>query len=119
MTPSDETAATPSLRLEEARGHAEGGRLDQAAALFREVLAADADATERAQAALGLAVVLESGGDDDGAREADRQAIETKDPEYGARAAYHLALSWEHAGERDRAREAWRTVVDFGNAAYL
>lgn len=75
--------------------------------------------TERAQAALGLAVVLESGGDLDGAREADRVAIGTKDPEYGARAAYHLALSWERSGDRDRAREAWHTVVDFANPAYL
>jgi tetratricopeptide (TPR) repeat protein len=117
-TPPEETAADPPTRLEEARGHAEEGRLDRAAELFREVLEAG-DTSERAQAALGLAVVLESDGDVGGAREADRVAIDTKDPEYGARAAYHLALSWERSGERDRAREAWHTVVDFANPAYL
>ncbi|MDN3359473.1 tetratricopeptide repeat protein [Actinomadura sp. DC4] len=117
-TPPDETAASPSTRLDEARGHAEGGRFDQAAELFREVLETGED-SERAQAALGLAVVLEGTGDHDGARAADRVAIETRDPEYGARAAYHLALSWERSGERDAAREAWQAVVDFGNAAYL
>jgi tetratricopeptide (TPR) repeat protein len=117
-TPPDETAADPSTRLDEARRHAEDGRLDRAAELFREVLEAG-DTSERAQAALGLAVVLEGDGDHDGAREADRVAIDTRDPEYGARAAYHLALSWERSGDRDRAREAWRIVVDFGNVAYL
>ena len=117
-TPPDETAADSSLRLREARTHAEEGRLDRAAELFRAVLRTGGT-SERAQAALGLAVVLEGGGDHDGAREADRIAIDTKDPEYGARAAYHLALSWERAGEAERAREAWRTVVDFGNPAYL
>lgn len=117
-TPPDETAADSSTRLDEARKHAEEGRLDQAAALFREVLETD-DASERAQAALGLAVVLESDGDLDGAREADRLAIDTKDSEYGARAAYHLALSWERSGDRERAREAWQIVVDFANPAYL
>jgi tetratricopeptide (TPR) repeat protein len=117
-TPPDETAASPSTRLDEARGHAEEGRLDRAAELFRAVLAAG-DTSERAQAALGLAVVLEGAGDHDGAREADRVAIDTGDPEYGARAAYHLALSWDRSGDRERAREAWQIVVDFGNAAYL
>lgn len=117
-TPPDETAARPSIRLDEARTHAEAGRLDRAAELFHEVLAAG-DTSERAQAALGLAVVLEGGGDHDGAREADRIAIDTKDSEYGARAAYHLALSWERSGDQERAREAWRIVVDFGNPAYL
>jgi tetratricopeptide (TPR) repeat protein len=117
-TPPEETAADPSTRLDEARGHAEAGRLDEAAALFRAVLESGGTA-ERAQAALGLAVVLESAGDLDGAREADRIAIGTGDAEYGARAAYHLALSWERAGERDRARDAWREVVAFDNPAYL
>jgi tetratricopeptide (TPR) repeat protein len=117
-TPPDETAASSSTRLDEARGHAEEGRFDRAAELFRAVLAAG-DTSERAQAALGLAVVLEGAGDHDGAREADQVAIDTGDPEYGARAAYHLALSWERSGDRERAREAWQTVVDFGNAAYL
>lgn len=117
-TPPEETSADSAARLEEARGHAEAGRLDRAAELFREVLAG-ADGPVRAQAALGLAVVLEGAGDHDGARAADRTAIETRDPEYGARAAYHLALSWERSGERDRARDAWRTVVDFGTKEYL
>jgi tetratricopeptide (TPR) repeat protein len=115
---SDEATADPSTRLEEARGHAEGGRLDRAAELFREVLESG-DTGERAQAALGLAVVLEGGGDDEGAREADRVAIATGDPEYGARAAYHLALSWGRSGERDHAKESWRTLLEFGNPAYL
>lgn len=114
----DEATADPSARLEAARDHAESGRLDEAAALFRHVM--DTGGTvHRAQAALGLAVVLEGAGDHDGARAADRVAIETGDPEYGARAAYHLALSWERAGERDRARDAWHAVADFGTAAYL
>jgi lipopolysaccharide biosynthesis regulator YciM len=105
-----------SINLEEARRHAENGRLEEAAELFSAALETGAD---RAQAALGLAVVLEGSGDHDGAREADRIAIETGDPEYGARAAYHLALSWERAGEPVNARDAWRAVVDFGNDAYL
>src|SRR4051812_7760918 len=102
MSATDEATADPSTRLEEARRHAEDGRLDRAAELFREVLDGG-ETSDRAQAALGLAVVLEGGGDDEGAREADRVAIATEDPEYGARAAYHLALSWERAGDRDRA----------------
>ncbi len=114
----DEATADPSTRLEEARRHAESGRLDRAAELFREVLESG-EAGERPQAALGLAVVLEGGGDDEGAREADRVAIATGDPEYGARAAYHLALSWGRSGERDQAKDAWNTLLEFGNAAYL
>lgn len=117
-TTPDEATADPSTFLEEARNHAESGDLDRAAELFRRVLETG-DTAERAQAALGLAVVLEGLDDHEGAREADRLAIATEDPEYGARAAYHLALSWERAGERDEARDAWRTVVDFGNRAYL
>ncbi|MFL6054758.1 MAG: tetratricopeptide repeat protein [Actinoallomurus sp.] len=117
-TTPDEATADPSTFLEEARNHAESGELDRAAELFRRVLETG-DTAERAQAALGLAVVLEGLDDHEGAREADRLAIATEDPEYGARAAYHLALSWERAGERDEARDAWRTVVDFGNRAYL
>ncbi|GAA4623197.1 hypothetical protein GCM10023196_018430 [Actinoallomurus vinaceus] len=117
-TTPDEATADPSTILEEARNHAENGDLERAAELFRRVLETG-DTSERAQAALGLAVVLEGRGDHEGAREADRLAIGTGDPEYGPRAAYHLALSWERAGERDQARDAWRTVVDFGNRAYL
>jgi Flp pilus assembly protein TadD len=117
-TTPDEAMADPSVRLDEARRHAEDGELDRAAELFRKVLEVG-DTPERAQAAMGLAVVLEGVGDHEGARAADRVAIATKDPEFGARAAYHLALSWERSGERDQAREAWRAVVDFGNRAYL
>lgn len=117
-TPPGEATADPSMRLEQARNHAESGELERAAELFREVLEIGGT-SERAQAALGLAVVLEGAGDHDAAREADQVAIATRDPEYGARAAYHLALSWERAGDRDRARDAWLAVVDFGNEAYL
>jgi tetratricopeptide (TPR) repeat protein len=115
---SDEAMADPSTRLEEARRHAEDGRLDRAAELFREVLDAG-DTSDHAQAALGLAVVLEGRGDLEGAREADRIAIATGDLEYGARAAYHLALSWERQGDRELAREAWQILVGFANPAYL
>ncbi|RMI33104.1 tetratricopeptide repeat protein, partial [Actinomadura harenae] len=83
---------------ERARRLAEDGESGPAAALFGEVLALG-DTPERARAALGLAVVLDDAGDVAGAREADRAAIATGDPEYGARAAYHLALTHERAGE--------------------
>jgi tetratricopeptide (TPR) repeat protein len=115
---SDEATADPSLRCEEARHLAESGDLDRAARLFEQVLALG-DVPQRAQAALGLAVVLDDSGDVQGAREADWTAIETGDSEYGPRAAYHLALGHERAGERDQAGRAWRVVADFGNPAYL
>ncbi|MFI0352063.1 tetratricopeptide repeat protein [Actinomadura sp. 9N407] len=112
------SAADPSLLCERARRLAEEGDPGRAAALFQEVLALG-DTPHRAQAALGLAVVLDDGGDVAAAREADRAAIATGDPEYGARAAYHLALTHERAGEHDEAGPAWRVVVDFANPAYL
>ncbi|MEW2358495.1 tetratricopeptide repeat protein [Spirillospora sp. NPDC029432] len=111
-------AADPSRLCEEARLLAEEGDPGRAAGLFREVLALG-DTPCRAQAALGLAVVLDDGGDVEAAREADRLAIATGDPEYGARAAYHLALTHERAGEPAEAEPAWRVVVDFGTPAYL
>lgn len=117
-TTSDEATADPATRLEEAREYAEAGDLDRAAALYRQILELG-DTPVRAQAGLGLAVVLEGSGDHAGARAADRTAIATGDAEYGARAAYHLALNCERFGEHDEARAAWRTVVEFGNDAYL
>ena len=108
----------PLVRYEQARQHAENGELELAAALFEEVLALG-DVPQRAQAALGLAVVREDAGDVRGARAADLIAIGTEDPEYGPRAAYHLALSCERTGDRAEAADAWRRVVAFGNPAYL
>ncbi|TDE30025.1 tetratricopeptide repeat protein [Actinomadura sp. 6K520] len=108
----------PAQVCEEARNLAENGEAERAAVLFEEVLARG-DTDCRAQAALGLAVVLDDSGDVERAREADRTAIATGDPEYGPRAAYHLALTYERAGEQSLAAPAWRVVVDFGNAAYL
>src|SRR6202043_3215470 len=57
----------PLVRYEQARQHAENGELELAAALFEEVLALG-DVPQRAQAALGLAVVREDAGDVEGAR---------------------------------------------------
>lgn len=108
----------PARLCERARTFAENGGADEAALLFERVLALG-DTPYRAQAALGLAVVLDDAGDVDRAREADRVAIATGDPEYGPRAAYHLALTHERAGEHEHAGPAWRVVVDFGNPAYL
>ncbi|MGI5330825.1 tetratricopeptide repeat protein [Actinomadura nitritigenes] len=115
---SESAADDPALLCEEARSLAESGAAGEAALLFERVLALG-DTPCRAQAALGLAVVLDDGGDVEAAREADRAAIATGDPEYGPRAAYHLALTHERAGEHEEAAPAWRVVVDFGNPAYL
>jgi tetratricopeptide (TPR) repeat protein len=115
---SESAADDPALLCEEARSLAENGAVGEAALLFERVLALG-DTPCRAQAALGLAVVLDDGGDVEAAREADRAAIATGDPEYGPRAAYHLALTHERAGEHEEAAPAWRVVVDFGNPAYL
>ncbi|MFF5261262.1 tetratricopeptide repeat protein [Actinomadura viridis] len=111
-------AADPALLCEEARRLAEAGEAGPAAALFERVLALG-DTPLRAQAALGLAVVLDDAGDVEAAREADREAIATGDPEYGPRAAYHLALTHERAGEPGLAAPAWQAVLDFDNPAYL
>ncbi|MBW8482801.1 tetratricopeptide repeat protein [Actinomadura parmotrematis] len=117
-TPDAARAGDPSLMCEQARRYAEDGDPGRAAALFQQVLDLG-DTPLRARAALGLAVVLDDGGDVAAAREADRAAIATGDPEYGPRAAYHLALTHERTGEREAAEPAWRTVVEFGNPAYL
>jgi FimV-like protein len=117
ITP-DGATADPALRCEQARQCAEHGDVERAARLFEEVLALG-DVPQRAQAALGLAVVREDTGEVNEARDADQIAIRTRDPEYAPRAAYHLALSYERTGERDEATRTWRMVVDFGNPAYL
>ncbi|WP_067804255.1 tetratricopeptide repeat protein [Actinomadura formosensis] len=114
----DAVSDDPAQMCEEARNLAENGEADRAAPLFEKVLAMG-ETPCRAQAALGLAVVLDDAGEVERAREADRDAIATGDPEYGPRAAYHLALTHERAGEPERAAPAWRTVVGFGNLAYL
>ncbi|WP_067468344.1 tetratricopeptide repeat protein [Actinomadura macra] len=118
--PADPLSASddPARLCEKARTLAENGEADRAALLFEEVLARG-DTPHRAQAALGLAVVLDDAGDVVRAREADRVAIASGDPEYGPRAAYHLALTHERAGEHEQAAPAWRVVVDFANPAYL
>ncbi|NVI86264.1 tetratricopeptide repeat protein [Actinomadura sp. BRA 177] len=113
----DETS-DPAQMCEEARDLAENGEAGQAAMLFEKVLAMGGTPC-RAQAALGLAVVLDDAGEVERAREADKVAIATADPEYGPRAAYHLALTYERAGEPGAAAPAWGAVVDFGNPAYL
>ncbi|MCP9976777.1 hypothetical protein [Actinomadura madurae] len=119
MSESPDPVSDDAARLcEEARDLAENGDAVRAALLFEKVLALG-DTPCRAQAALGLAVVLDDAGEVERAREADRAAIATADPEYGPRAAYHLALTHERAGEPERAAPAWRVVVDFGNPAYL
>ncbi|RAY11103.1 tetratricopeptide repeat protein [Actinomadura craniellae] len=117
-TTPDEATADPSLLCEEARRFAENGELDQAARLFERVMELG-DTSQRARAALGLAVVRDDAGDTAAARAADQAAIDTGDPEYGPRAAYHLALIQERAGEFEAAARSWRLVVDFGNPAYL
>ncbi|MCQ0011739.1 hypothetical protein [Actinomadura madurae] len=103
MSESPDPVSDDAARLcEEARDLAENGDAVRAALLFEKVLALG-DTPCRAQAALGLAVVLDDAGEVERAREADRAAIATADPEYGPRAAYHLALTHERAGEPERA----------------
>lgn len=114
----DAVSSDPAQVCEQARNLAENGEAEAAALLFEKVLALG-ETPCRAQAALGLAVVLDDAGDVRRARDADRAAIATGDPEYGPRAAYHLALTHERAGEHGEAAPAWRVVVDFGNPAYL
>ncbi|MEO3783894.1 tetratricopeptide repeat protein [Actinocorallia sp. B10E7] len=106
------------MTLAQARLLAESGDLPAAAELFAAALD-DPAPSGRAQAALGLAVVLEELGEHDAARDADWTAIETGDPEYGPRAAYHLALSCERAGDREAAEEAWHLVVSSAHPSYL
>lgn len=104
--------------LDTARHLAEQGDLEGAAAILTE-LAADPDGPDRAQAAVGLAVVLEERGDLEGARAAARTALATGHPEYAAQAACHLARGFEREGRADQARAAWQAVLGVGTAAYL
>ncbi|GAA0939009.1 tetratricopeptide repeat protein [Nonomuraea longicatena] len=113
MTPPD--VDTPLL--EQARRLAENGDLDGAAGILSG-LARDPDGPDRAQAAVGLAVVLEQRGDADAARAAARVALESGHPEYAAQAACHLAQGFEREGRLDQARGAWQAVIGVGNAAY-
>ncbi|MBF8189514.1 tetratricopeptide repeat protein [Nonomuraea sp. K274] len=104
--------------LDTARRLAERGDLDGAAAILTE-LAADPDGPDRAQAAVGLAVVLEERGDVDAARAAARTALATGHPEYAAQAACHLAQGFEREGRDEQARAAWQAVLGVGTAAYV
>ncbi|GAA2818825.1 hypothetical protein GCM10020220_003760 [Nonomuraea rubra] len=104
--------------LDTARLLAERGDLDAAARILGE-LAADPDGPDRAQAAVGLAVVLEQSGDVEGARAAARTALATGHPEYAAQAACHLAQGFEREGREEQARGAWQAVLGVGTAAYV
>ncbi|MFC4587767.1 tetratricopeptide repeat protein [Sphaerisporangium corydalis] len=105
-------------RIEDARRLAESGELDAAAEIFAE-LASDEREADRAQAAVGLAVVLEQSGDVTGARAAARVALATGHPEYAAQAACHLARGFERDDMTDQARAAWQAVIGVGTPAYL
>ncbi|MFF0311300.1 hypothetical protein ACFYSC_28040 [Streptosporangium sp. NPDC004379] len=104
--------------LETARRLAEDGDLDAAAAIFAD-LAADSAGPDRAQAAVGLAVVLEERGDVAGARSAARTALATGHPEFAAQAACLLARSFEREELPDQARAAWQAALGIGNPAYV
>lgn len=104
--------------LDTARRLAESGDLDGAAAILAE-LAADPDGPDRAQAAVGLAVVLEERGDAEGARAAARTALATGHPEYAAQAACHLAQGFEREGRAEQARAAWQAVLGVGTPTYV
>ncbi|GAA3600004.1 hypothetical protein GCM10022419_099990 [Nonomuraea rosea] len=104
--------------LDTARRLAERGDLDGAAAILGE-LAADPADPDRAQAAVGLAVVLDERGDVEAARAAARTALATGHPEYAAQAACHLAQGFEREGRADQARAAWQAVLGVGTAAYV
>ncbi|WP_214410366.1 tetratricopeptide repeat protein [Sphaerisporangium fuscum] len=105
-------------RIDDARRLAESGELEAAAAIFAD-LVADEDGADRAQAAVGLAVVLEQRGDLAGARAAARTALATGHPEYAAQAACHLARGFEKEDLTDQARAAWQAVIGLGTPAYL
>lgn len=104
--------------LDTARRLAERGELDAAAAILGE-LADDPDEPDRAQAAVGLAVVLEQRGDVEAARRAARTALATGHPEYAAQAACHLAQGFEREGRDEQARGAWQAVLGVGTPAYV
>ncbi|MGV9777266.1 hypothetical protein [Streptosporangium sp. NPDC003464] len=104
--------------LDTARRLAESGDLDGAATIFT-ALAADPAEPDRAQAAVGLAVVLQERGDVAGARAAARTALVTGHPEFAAQAACLLARSFEREDLPDQARAAWQAALGVGNPAYL
>ncbi|MFI6706568.1 tetratricopeptide repeat protein [Nonomuraea sp. NPDC050478] len=104
--------------LDTARRLAEGGDLDGAAAILAE-LAAQPGSPDRAQAAVGLAVVLDQAGDVEGARAAARTALATGHPEFAAQAACHLAQGFEREGRLDQARGAWQAVLGVGTPSYV
>lgn len=104
--------------IDDARRLAESGELEAAAEIFAELVADEREA-DRAQAAVGLAVVLEQRGDVAGARAAARTALATGHPEYAAQAACHLARGFERDGLADQARAAWQAVIGVGTPAYL
>ncbi|GAA3072241.1 hypothetical protein [Streptosporangium carneum] len=104
--------------LDTARKLAEDGDLEGAATIFAE-LAADTAGPDRAQAAVGLAVVLQEGGDVTGARAAARAALATGHPEFAAQAACLLARSFEREDLVDQARAAWQAALGAGNPAYV
>jgi hypothetical protein len=104
--------------IDDARRRAESGDLDGAAEIFAALVADDQEA-DRAQAAVGLAVVLEERGDVAGARAAARTALATGHPEYAAQAACHLARGFERDLLPDQARAAWQAVIGVGTPAYL
>ncbi|MEU0568248.1 hypothetical protein ABZ297_23085 [Nonomuraea sp. NPDC005983] len=104
--------------LDTARRLAEVGDLDGAAAILAD-LAADPDGPDRAQAAVGLAVVLDERGDIEGARAAARTALATGHPEFAAQAACHLAQGFEREGRAEQARAAWQAVLGLGTRAYV
>ncbi len=104
--------------LDAARRLAEDGDLDGAAAIFAE-LAADTAGPDRAQAAVGLAVVLQESGDVAGARAAARTALATGHPEFAAQAACLLARSFEREELPDQARAAWQAALGTGNPSYV
>lgn len=106
---------TPPLDV--ARRLAEDGDLDGAAAILAELAAADGP--DRAQAAVGLAVVLDRRGDAEGARAAARTALATGHPEFAAQAACHLAQSFEREGRLEQARGAWQAVLGVGTPGYV
>jgi len=116
MTAQDVSAGTS---LDEARRLAEAGDLTGAEEILARLAARRDDPDHAAQAAVGLAVVLEELGDHEGARRAAREALASGHPEYAAQGACHLARGFEREGRWDQARAAWQAVVGVGTPAYL
>ncbi|WP_049569624.1 tetratricopeptide repeat protein [Nonomuraea sp. SBT364] len=103
--------------LDTARRLAEHGDLDGAAAILADLAATGGP--DAAQAAVGLAVVLDQAGDAAGARAAARAALATGHPEFAAQAACHLAQGFEREGRLGQARGAWQAVLGVGTPAYV